>query len=525
MTNARLLGIGPLRAFVLAGALSLFCLAPAPLSASPQAVEAFEAAASSAQFKAGIAKLEAIAQRDANDVEAVFGVGVLRFLDAIASLQHSLYQHTGPSVENGRRVWGGIGGFLPALGLSPGGSLFLPANRDATPMTYARLREIMTQFADDLIDAERALARVGDRPAKLPIKPFAIAIDLDHDGRISPHERPLAALLGRGVAINRGEILTATLHFDTADASWLRGYSNVLLAGVNLILAFDFEKSYDAAAHNLYGSAATAFGRELEQQAKSGRPSDIVRAEREQVEAELKALGQPNADDTRRTRELYEQMRSIANTSEGREQRAALQAELRDINLRRNAFYEGQRKLRRRIDTLRSEERGQLPGGQYGSLLDLAAYIHTSSWRVTEPKRLAAVRTHLLEVIALNRKTWRLVRSETDDDREWLPSPRQTAPFGARALTDEIIDGWLNTMALAEQVLKGEKLLPHPRFRKGVNLMRFFETAREFDLVMMITGHGLLPYLDDGEVVDERAWEAVTRPLGRETAFYAAWFN
>ena len=80
-------------------------------------------------------------------------------------------------------------------------------------------------------------------------------------------------------------------------------------------------------------------------------------------------------------------------------------------------------------------------------------------------------------------------------------------------------------MDLSAEVLEGKKLLPHPRFEKGINLKKFFETAKEVDFVFLITGHGLVPYLEEGEIADAKAWAAVTAPLGRDLPLFAFWFN
>ena len=127
----------------------------------------------------------------------------------------------------------------------------------------------------------------------------------------------------------------------------------------------------------------------------------------------------------------------------------------------------------------------------------------------------------------INKNTWRLARLETDDDREWLPNAKQTAPFGGRRgmVTDEIIDSWLATTALVGEVLRGEKLMPHPRFSKGINLRRLLDESEQMDLVLLVTGHALVPYLEDGEIVDSKAWEAITQPMGRDVGKYAIWFN
>ncbi|MFM1816043.1 MAG: hypothetical protein RLZ98_2738 [Pseudomonadota bacterium] len=495
-----------------------------PATAGEAAVREVQRALYSGDYKGGIASVGAMAARDADDVEAVFGLGMLQVFGAVAAMQDSLYQHSAaPVAASGAAHMHWFRAWMP-FGFGPG-TVWLPANPKATPMTYRRLREILVRFAADLRLADATLARVGERPVKLPLEPFRIAIDLDHDGSIQENERVFAMFIGGGRQAPRREAAEAILAFDTADASWLRGYANLLMASTDLILAFDFEKSYEAAAHNLYGPDATRLGRALKSQAATSRPGEVLQTLMQEIDRDLAALGNPERDASEQMRALREALSSLPNTPEAAAERRALQTELREIGERQRRYNETKRELGQRRRDLEAEMAGRQPGNSWGPLFDLVAYVHTMSWPVVEPARLKAVGQHLLQVVAQNQMTWRLVRAETDDDREWLPGPRQTPPFGSQPVTDEVIDGWLATTALAGQVVKGEKLLPHPRFRLGFNLGKFLATAKEFDLVLMIAGHGLLPYLEQGDVVDAAAWRAVTNPLGRNIWSYAVWFN
>lgn len=159
-------------------------------------------------------------------------------------------------------------------------------------------------------------------------------------------------------------------------------------------------------------------------------------------------------------------------------------------------------------------------------IADTVALIHLVDWQVVEPGRLARIRERLLKVIALNRKTWASVRAETDDDREWLPSAKQkTGVMVGFALTDEQIDSWLAALTEAEEVLEGRKLMPHWRFQKGINARRVFTEAKNFDLVLWITGQSVLPFLEDGPVADGAAFSQADRIFGGDLLLYAFWFN
>jgi hypothetical protein len=501
---------------LMAAAIVSLIVAAGPAQAGDKAIEAFQSAAYSGKISRGIANLETMASADAGDMEALFGLGVLRFFGAIVDLQQGLYRHSTKITGQGK-------GSSLTRGLLPrglGNTMLVPPNPNATPMTYAKLRELVAEFAAKLGEAERTLARIGDRAVKLPLRPFDIAVDLNHNGSIESNERVLVSLLRGQRTRVREAAFGAELAFDTADASWLRGYANLLMASANFMLAFDFEKSYNVAAHNLYGDKATAFGNFVAQQAGLGRKREVIQAEYDSVSAKIKELRRERSS-RRDIRDLEKHLRELPLTPENAEHRQLYEDALKTMQANRKGHRERLAKLYREQRRLRAER----DGGAAGWIYDAVAFIHTLSWDVAEPRRLSAARKHLLQVMAINRNTWRLARLETDDDREWLPNAKQTAPFGSKPITDKVIDSWLATTALAAEVLRGEKLLPHPRFRKGLNLRKFLDGAKRLDFVLIATGHDLVPHLEDGPVVDEKAWSAITQPMGRHVGQYAIWFN
>ncbi len=498
------------------GVVALTALAPSGAFGGPAAVAEFQRAAYAADFAAGIARLKSLSAADSGDVEAIFVIGGLSFFQALANLQEGLHRHSGVSGSNAADLRS-LTPLMP-FGLGFAAPVLLPPNPRATPMTYPALRAILARFVDDLATAETALGRVGSQAVKLPLQPMQIALDLNHDGKIEPSERLLAVVFGRGQA-------APTYNFDTADASWLRGYANLLMASANLLLAFDFEKTYEVAAHNIYGPSATIFGRELQRQMLGARKPHLIQAEIAAVDAKLTAIAATPPAHQAQMKALQNRLTGLPRTPDGADERRRIQEELQKLYPLQNQHFQERNELQQEKQRLSDELAGRPPGGEYGSILDLVAAVHSISWTVAEPARLKAARTHLLQVIAINRDTWRLARSETDDDLEWLPNARQTSPFGGQRLTDEVIDSWLATTALMEQVLKGEKLLPHPRFGRGINVKLFFETAKHVDLVSLVTGHGLPPYLQEGDAVDARAWRTITAPMQNNFWMYAVWFN
>ncbi|MFN8828568.1 MAG: hypothetical protein ACK50Q_11280 [Labrys sp. (in: a-proteobacteria)] len=167
-----------------------------------------------------------------------------------------------------------------------------------------------------------------------------------------------------------------------------------------------------------------------------------------------------------------------------------------------------------------------IEGMNAGQIADTIALLHMIRWPIAEPARYEAIRQRLLQVIALNRLTWKAAKAETDDDREWLPSPTQKNGVVPNvSITDERLTGWFGALGEAEDVLEGRKMLPHWRFAKGIDVKKLAAEPRSFDLVLWATGHAALPYLADGPVADGSAWAQANRLFDGNLMAYAFWFN
>jgi hypothetical protein len=162
---------------------------------------------------------------------------------------------------------------------------------------------------------------------------------------------------------------------------------------------------------------------------------------------------------------------------------------------------------------------------QIAPVADLVSFLHIR-WPVSNPARMAAVRTHLKQTIALSRESWQAIEAERDDDREWIPNPHQTNRFAdVLPVTAERIAAWHQVLDQAEAILDGEKLIPHWRFNQGVNLRRVFEEPQPFDLVLWITGPAALPYLEEGPVLSPDEWNRLTRAFEGNFGLFAVWVN
>ncbi|RWD07510.1 MAG: hypothetical protein EOS58_01735 [Mesorhizobium sp.] len=175
-------------------------------------------------------------------------------------------------------------------------------------------------------------------------------------------------------------------------------------------------------------------------------------------------------------------------------------------------------------------------GGMSGSIFasewrfaDFISLVHLVNWPVVEPERRQAARRHLLEMIRLSREDWKAIRAETDNDREWLPGPKQMGPNPLTGLEvgEEQVTAWLATLDMAEDLLEGRVLLPHFRITgKGINMKRFFDEPKTFDLVLSITGPAIAPYFESGRILTSDDFDQIQREFGGAGFLtFALWFN
>jgi hypothetical protein len=176
-------------------------------------------------------------------------------------------------------------------------------------------------------------------------------------------------------------------------------------------------------------------------------------------------------------------------------------------------------------------ERGiKRTGFEAEQIADLIALVHGVDLPVTDPARLARAREELLAMVRLSRATLASAAAETDDDREWLPSPAQNSVFGLRLNTEQSA-AWSGVLAEFEALLEGKKLLPHWRFAAkgegnyGINLRRVFEESRRTDLIGYAQGAAALPYFETGSTTSLATWRELVRVFGGNFLGYALWIN
>lgn len=198
------------------------------------------------------------------DAEARFGVGALRLAMGFERFGQALYRH-------------GIA--LPGQDFTLLMPLGVPVNPDAEPLDYDKVRAELQGLVSDM-DAARAdlelAAAAGDYVVM--IDPTRIRLDVNGDG-IAEESESIAGSLGDvfgevagaldvpdrdGKLDEPQERGAIAFGFDRADAYWLAGYSQIIAAQADFLLAHDFSMLVNVAFHRLFPAA------KLPMQAHSG---------------------------------------------------------------------------------------------------------------------------------------------------------------------------------------------------------------------------------------------------------------
>jgi hypothetical protein len=376
--------------------------------------------------------------------DACFAAGLADLIGGVEALSRALYRHgaTTPGTPAAAMLLG--------MGLDSGATSS-PANPDPEPLSYEQLVTILGDFVVALDSARDHFKLADGGSFVLTIDPLRVRVDLDGDGTAQEGET-LGAILGSvgefadipapdgpppgGKSKTKAPATVDTsIGFDNADAIWFAGYTQVVAAPVDLLLAHDFSEFFHAYLHRVFPEAGLPM-----QDYSTGST----------------LLMDPDSD----------------------------------------AF-----------------------------IADIIAAIHTADFPVTDAPRLAGVLARLQSITALSRRNWELILAETDDNRELVPSPSQTSLVPETPVTEEIVAAWMATLDTVDQVLAGELLVPHWRFKQGFDLKAYFETATETDIVMLIAGQGALPFIKAGPIADARSFAEANRVFGTDWINYAFWFN
>lgn len=228
-------------------ALMLSLAAPAFADEAAQALTARHMEAGT--LAAGEAELAALVARDPANNDAQFGLGAIQFLMAVEHLAQGLYRY---GLSSPRSI------VVPVLRLP------VPPNPSPESVTYTDFRDLIARFVSDLEKAEATLGAMTGADARLPVDLARIRYDANADGIVGSGElfaEVIARVMGTGLGAEAGA--PTVVAFDRADAYWLQGYANVLMALGEFLLAHDWHRSFDVGFHVFFPNADTPFVKEL----------------------------------------------------------------------------------------------------------------------------------------------------------------------------------------------------------------------------------------------------------------------
>lgn len=365
---------------------------------------------------------------DPTDDQTRLGLGLVQMVRGIERLMQGLHRY-------GLRTQASNGMLAMATGGLP--PLPIPPNPAPEEISYDQFRAIFQTWVTDLGTVDATLSKLSNNDVKLAVQIGLVRMDFDGDGQATEEESlwRVYQRLNREADISLDDVKKVIVGFDRADAEWLRGYCNLLMALGDFFLAYDAHELFERTAHMLFPRVKT--------------PHDFLKA-------------------------------------------------------RGSEF------------------------GEFRDIVDLIGFVHLINFPVKEPARLKSALEHLQAMTARSRSMFKLVLAETDDDNEWIPSPKQTGIIPDMKITAEMIQGWMEFLDEADALLAGKKLIPFWRgddANRGVNLHKFFTEPQPFDLVMWIQGTAATPYLERGSVTKSETWERLDRIFQGQFVGIAFWLN
>ena len=145
--------------------------------------------------------------------------------------------------------------------------------------------------------------------------------------------------------------------------------------------------------------------------------------------------------------------------------------------------------------------------------------------------RTRAALSHFRSMIDHNKSFWKLVMEETDDEAEWLPNPNQKSAFGPE-VSLEMAETWQAVLGDISDVLEGKTLLRHWRIGRrgadtslGINFAKMLEDPSDFDLILLLHGTAIAPYIERGPIADMSSFREFSRMTGGQGGLFALWLN
>lgn len=215
---------------------------------------------------AGILDFTARVERQPGDADR-FALATLNFVQSIETLAQSFHRY-GLDSRIANRVR------IPFLRLP------VPENPQPEAIGGRDLRNILQQFEAGMIKCNRILQKIEGHPFIVPIEIGRIQMDLNGDGRYEAREsfKTIYTIYNRRSRQHFQNNNPLEIRFDAADAQWLKGYTHLLMALTNSLLAYDGSRLFEYVGHVFFPNAKTEMGRflKLQQTSRFSYYADLI---------------------------------------------------------------------------------------------------------------------------------------------------------------------------------------------------------------------------------------------------------
>jgi len=193
------------------------------------------------------------------DMEARFGVGLVSFSNGLEHFAQGLYRY---------------GFSLPVAAGAVGLALPVPLNPEPESIDYDKFRALLQRLVEDMDAARDALMAASESgDYVVPVDLLQVRLDIDGDGVGNDAEAVgalLQAIFG-GATVpgptdsgapppTEAQPQSVVVGFDRADAFWIAGYTQVIAAQADFLLAHDFREMFESTFHRFFPKSGVLSG-------------------------------------------------------------------------------------------------------------------------------------------------------------------------------------------------------------------------------------------------------------------------
>lgn len=225
---------------------------------------------SEAAFDKGITEILGDRHPRALSNEERFSVAILQFLSGLETLGRDFYR-LGLDSQVGQEVG------IPLLRLP------IPLNPKPEQATPAEIYDAFEKFQSQMKAVQETLGDLDGEAFVLPVAFEEIRLDINGDGQLGDYEylhQIYVTYNRRAEELFQDDGDPLIIAFDLGDAYWLKGYSHLLHALTDCLMAYDWKGAYEVSSHLFFQDVDSEIGQYLnENQAERfGDWADLIAA-------------------------------------------------------------------------------------------------------------------------------------------------------------------------------------------------------------------------------------------------------